>query len=146
MQRPTITSSLTFSITQAASPATRASRTGALYKFQNKKSSPRDAVVLPTWPNKLAVGSQKMRSKHNTTWKIEEKITRLNYVSRYAEKFREKNKFNLNLCDLVSNQTLFFKLYILDILLNFEYLIKFYFIKFEGASILIYFKSSFNSK
>lgn len=67
MHRPTITSSLTFSITQAASPATSASSTGALYKFQNRKSSPRDAVVLPTCPNKFAVGSQKIFSKHNTT-------------------------------------------------------------------------------
>jgi len=65
---PTITSSLTFSMMAAASPATRANRTGALYKFQNRNSSPRLAVVLPTWPNKLALGSQKTRSKHKTTW------------------------------------------------------------------------------
>lgn len=146
MQRPTITSSLTFSMMAAASPATRASNTGALYRFliqtrwttyifvysytrqwttaqvsvkhehftnksreisavsrkmitylsrnerserwskwnlpcfcisrlrncsgmtyQKRKSSPRLAVVLPTWPNRLELGSQKIRSKHKTT-------------------------------------------------------------------------------
>ena len=66
-QRPTMTSSLTFSIMAAASPAISASNTGALYRFQNKKSSPRAAVVLPTCPNRLALGSQNTRSKHNTT-------------------------------------------------------------------------------
>lgn len=30
-------------------------------------NSPRLAVVLPTWPNRLVVGSQKMRSKHRIT-------------------------------------------------------------------------------
>ncbi len=70
IDRPTITSSLTFSIMAAASPATSANNTGALYRFQNRNSSPRLAVVLPTWPNKLAFGSQNMRSKHNTTYNI----------------------------------------------------------------------------
>jgi len=36
--------------------------------YQNRKSSPLLAVVLPTWPNKLELGSQKIRSKHSTTW------------------------------------------------------------------------------
>ncbi|MPC16724.1 hypothetical protein E2C01_009556 [Portunus trituberculatus] len=40
MQRPTITSSLTFSMMAAASPATSASNTGARYRFQNRNSSP----------------------------------------------------------------------------------------------------------
>lgn len=51
----------------AASPATSAKRTGALYKFQKRKSSPLLAVVLPTCPNKLACGFQKILSKHKTT-------------------------------------------------------------------------------
>lgn len=68
IDRPMMTSSLTFSMMAAASPATSASKTGALYRFQNRNSSPRLAVVLPTWPNRFAFGSQKMRSKHSTTW------------------------------------------------------------------------------
>lgn len=64
---PTITSSVTFSMMAAASPATSASNTGALYKFQNKNSSPRLAVVLPTCPKRLAWGFQNVRSKHSTT-------------------------------------------------------------------------------
>ena len=74
MQRPIMTSSLTFSMMAAASPATRASRTGALYRFQNKNSSPRLAVVLPTCPNRLALGSQKTRSKQRTTCQQEEEV------------------------------------------------------------------------
>merc|ERR1719259_997270 len=62
-----MTSSLTFSITCAASPATSASSTGARYRFQNRNNSPRLAVVEPTCPNKLALGSQNWRSKHSTT-------------------------------------------------------------------------------
>ena len=64
---PTMMSSETFSSLLAASPATSAMRTGAWYKFQNRNSSPRFAVVLPTWPNKFVLGSQNTRSKHNTT-------------------------------------------------------------------------------
>ena len=67
MQRPTMTSSETFSMMAAASPATRASSTGALYRFQNRNSSPRLAVVEPTWPNRLEVLSQNIRSKQRTT-------------------------------------------------------------------------------
>lgn len=40
MHLPTITSSVTFSIMAAASPATSAKSTGAEYKFQNRNSSP----------------------------------------------------------------------------------------------------------
>lgn len=64
---PTMTSSVTFSMMAAASPATKASKTGALYRFQKRNSSPRLAVVLPTWPNRLAWGFQKILSKHRTT-------------------------------------------------------------------------------
>lgn len=42
MQRPTITSSLTFSIMAALWPATRASSTGDCVMLQNRKSSPGD--------------------------------------------------------------------------------------------------------
>lgn len=62
-----IMSSDTSSITPAASPATRANSTGARWRFQNRNSSPRLDVVLPMCPNRLPLGSQKMRSKHNTT-------------------------------------------------------------------------------
>lgn len=89
--RPTITSSLTVSITLAASPATRATSTGPRNRFQNKNNSPvkrfirssassnnrflqspaihspRLCVVLATWPNKFAFGSQNTRSKQSTT-------------------------------------------------------------------------------
>lgn len=41
IQRPTMTSSLTFSMMAAASPATSANKTGARYKFQNRNSSPK---------------------------------------------------------------------------------------------------------
>ena len=50
---PIIISSLIFSIIDAASPATRDNKTGALYKFQNKNNSPRLAVDNGTWPNRL---------------------------------------------------------------------------------------------
>lgn len=39
-----------------------------LYRFQKRKSSPLLAVVLPTCPNKLTLGSQNTRSKHSTTY------------------------------------------------------------------------------
>lgn len=42
IHRPTMTSSLTFSIMAAASPATKARSTGARYKFQKRKSSPKN--------------------------------------------------------------------------------------------------------
>lgn len=67
MQREIIISSDMSSMTLAASPATKANSTGARYRFQNKNISPRLAVVLPMCPNKLPLGSQKMRSKHSTT-------------------------------------------------------------------------------
>lgn len=67
MHREIITSSDMSSMTLAASPATKANSTGARYRFQNKNISPRLAVVLPMCPNKLPLGSQKMRSKHSTT-------------------------------------------------------------------------------
>uniref|UniRef100_A0A6B0UUK9 Uncharacterized protein n=1 Tax=Ixodes ricinus TaxID=34613 RepID=A0A6B0UUK9_IXORI len=67
MQRPMMTSSLTFSMMVAASPATSANSTGARYRFQKRKSSPRLPVVLPTCPKRLELGSQKMRSKQRTT-------------------------------------------------------------------------------
>lgn len=86
-----ITSSLTLSITLAASPATSATSTGPRYKFQNKNNSPVNGkidprysiittkrvagernlpllcVVLATWPKRFEFGSQKMRSKQSTT-------------------------------------------------------------------------------
>ena len=34
---------------------------------KEKEHSPRLAVVLPTWPNRLLLGSQKMRSKQRIT-------------------------------------------------------------------------------
>lgn len=68
MTRPITMSSFTFSMMLAASPATKASSTGALYKFQNRKSSPRLAVVRGTWPKRLMCGSQKILSKHNTIY------------------------------------------------------------------------------
>lgn len=46
MHRPTITSSLTFSIMAAASPATSARSTGARYRFQNRNSSPAENYVI----------------------------------------------------------------------------------------------------
>merc|ERR1719339_415578 len=67
IQRPTMTSSETFSMMAAASPATRASKTGALYRFQKRKSSPLLAVVEPTCPNRLLLLSQKILSKQRTT-------------------------------------------------------------------------------
>jgi hypothetical protein len=42
-----MTSSLTFSIMAAASPATRARSTGARYKFQKRKSSPEKINFTP---------------------------------------------------------------------------------------------------
>lgn len=68
MALPTMISSETFSSLFAASPATRAMRTGDLYRFQKRNSSPRFAVVLPTWPKRFVFGSQNTRSKHRTTY------------------------------------------------------------------------------
>ena len=67
-QRPMTMSSLMFSMMLAASPATSDKSTGARYKFQKRKSSPRLDVDNGTWPNKLMCGSQKILSKHNTIY------------------------------------------------------------------------------
>ena len=71
---PIIISSLMFSIIDAASPATKDSKTGALYKFQNKNNSPLLAVDKGTWPNRLMWGSQKTLSKHRTIYLMNTKI------------------------------------------------------------------------
>lgn len=88
---PMMTSSLTFSMMAAASPATSASRTGALYRFQNKNNSPRLAVVLPTWPNRLAFGSQKIRSKHSTTWHVNNTLW-----TKYCRRILRSSKIFVN--------------------------------------------------
>ena len=48
MQRPTMTASVTVSMMAAASPATRARRTGALYRLQNRNSSPAETQPVVT--------------------------------------------------------------------------------------------------
>jgi hypothetical protein len=65
---PIMISSLIFSIIHEASPATSDSKTGALYKFQNRNNSPLLAVDKGTEPNRLICGSQNIFSKHKTVY------------------------------------------------------------------------------
>jgi len=66
MHRAIIKSSLIFSIIDAASPATSDNKTGALYKFQKRNSSPLLDVDKGTCPKRFICGSQNILSKHKT--------------------------------------------------------------------------------